>query len=106
VPEKDVGGRDDGSAGDGGGRRCRLLLGDDRPGPRSRLSNPDSKVSLAAMACAGVVVCVSSSRSRFGHNVRRPTQFVCPNSDSVCPNSDKIYLTVVTFRFLLLFFAY
>ena len=58
MPEKDVGGRDDGSAGDGGGRRCRLLLGDDRPGPRSRLSNPDSKVSLAAMACAGVVVCV------------------------------------------------
>ena len=38
----------------------------------------------------------------------RPTQFVfvCPNSDSVCQNSDKIYLTVVTFRFLLLFFAY
>jgi len=51
-------------------------------------------------------VCMSSSRSRFGHNVRRPTQFVCPNSDSVCPNSDKIYLTVVTFRFLLLFFAF
>jgi len=24
----------------------------------------------------------------------------------VCPNSDKIYLTVVTFRFLLLFFAF
>ena len=42
----------------------------------------------------------------FGHNVRRPTQFVCPNSDSVCPNSDKIYLTVVTSKFLLLFFAY
>ena len=42
----------------------------------------------------------------FGHNVRRPTQFVCRNSDSVCPNSDKIYLMVVTFRFLLLFFAY
>jgi hypothetical protein len=56
VPEEeDVGGRDDGSAddsagdGEGGGRRCCLLLGDDRPGPRSRLSNPDSKVSLAAM---------------------------------------------------------
>ena len=45
-------------------------------------------------------------RSRFGHSVRRPGQFVCPNSDSVCPNSDKIYLTVVMFRFLLLFFAY
>ena len=29
------------------------------------------------------------SRSRFGHSVRRPTQFVCPNSDNVCPNSDK-----------------
>ena len=37
--------------------------------------------------------------SRFGHSVRRPGQFVCPNSD-------KIYLTIVTFRFLLLFFAY
>ena len=57
MPEKDVGSRDDGdaddSAGDGeggGGRRCCLRLGDDdRPGPRSRLSNPDSKVSLAAM---------------------------------------------------------
>ena len=46
------------------------------------------------------------SRSRFRHTVRRPGQIVCPNSDSVCPNSDKIYLTVVTFRFLLLFFAY
>ena len=43
------------------------------------------------------------SRSRFGHNVRRPTQFVCPNSDTICPNSDKIYLTIVTFIFLLLF---
>ena len=40
------------------------------------------------------------------HTVRRPGQIVCPNSDSVCRNSDKIYLTVVTFRFLLLFFAY
>ena len=49
---------------------------------------------------------VKVPRSRFGHNVRRPTQFVCPNSDSVCPNSDKIYLTTVTIRFLLLFFAY
>jgi len=56
---------------------------------------------------------VEQPRSRFGHNVRRPTQFVCPNSDTICPNSDsvrpnydKIYLTVVTFRFLLLFFAY
>ena len=37
-------------------------------------------------------------RNRFTHNVRRP--------GSVCPNSDKIYLSVVTFRFLLLFFAY
>ena len=46
------------------------------------------------------------SRSRFGHSVRRPTQFVCPNRDSVCPNRDKIYLTIVTFLFLLLFFAY
>ena len=46
------------------------------------------------------------SRSRFRHTVRRPGQIVCPNSDSVCPNSDKIYLTVVTFRFLLLFFVY
>jgi len=36
----------------------------------------------------------------------RPTQIVCPNSDSVCPNSDKIYLTIVTFRFRSLFFAY
>ena len=44
--------------------------------------------------------------SRFGHSVRRPGQIVCPNSDSVCPNSDKIYLTVLTFRFLLLFLAY
>ena len=44
--------------------------------------------------------------SRFRHTVRRPGQIVCPNSDSVCPNSDKIYLMVVTFRFLLLFFAY
>ena len=35
--------------------------------------------------------------------VRRPEQIVCPNKDSVCPNSDKIYLTEVTFRFLLLF---
>ena len=42
----------------------------------------------------------------FGHSVRRPGQFVCPNSDSVCPNSDKKYLTVLTFRFLLLFFAH
>ena len=31
------------------------------------------------------------TRSRFGHNVRRPTQFVCPSSDTICPNSDKIY---------------
>ena len=46
------------------------------------------------------------SRSRFRHTVQRPGQIVCPNRDSVCPNSDKIYLTVVTFRFLLLFFAY
>ena len=37
-------------------------------------------------------------RERFGHT-RRPGQIVCPNSD-------KIYLTIVTFRFLLLFFAY
>ena len=44
--------------------------------------------------------------SRFGHSVRRPGQFVCPNSDTICPNSDKKYLTIVTFRFLLLFFAY
>ena len=40
----------------------------------------------------------SEPRSRFGHNVRRPTQFVCPNSDTICPNrnligpnKDKIY---------------
>ena len=46
------------------------------------------------------------ARSRLRHNVRRPGQIVCPNSDSVCPNSEKIYLTIVTFRFLLLFFAY
>jgi hypothetical protein len=46
------------------------------------------------------------SWSRFRHNVRRPGQFVCPNSDSVRPNSDKIYLTMMTFKFLLLFFAY
>jgi hypothetical protein len=38
--------------------------------------------------------------SRFGHSVRRPGQFVCPNKDSVCPNTDKIYLTVVTSKFL------
>ena len=44
--------------------------------------------------------------SRFGHSVRRRGQFVCPNSDTICPNSDKKYLTIVTFRFLLLFFAY
>ena len=44
--------------------------------------------------------------SRFGHNVRRPTQFVCTNKDTTCPNSDKIYLTIVTSKFLLLFFAY
>ena len=44
-------------------------------------------------------------RERFGHT-RRPGQIVCPNSDSVCPNSDKIYFKVVTFRLLLLFFAY
>ena len=43
------------------------------------------------------------SWSRFRHTVRRPGQIVCPNNDSVCPNSDKIYLMVVTFRFLLLF---
>jgi len=50
------------------------------------------------------------SRSRFGHNVRRPTQFDSPNSDTICPNGnligpnkDKIYLTLVTFIFLLLF---
>ena len=47
-----------------------------------------------------------ASESRFRHNVRRPTQFVCPNSDTFCPNKDKIYLTVMTFRFLSLFFAY
>ena len=46
------------------------------------------------------------ARSRFGHTVRRPGQFVCPNSDTIRPNSDKIYLTVVMLRFLLLFFAY
>jgi len=45
-------------------------------------------------------------RSRFRHTVRRPGQIVFPNSDSVCPNSDKKYLTVLTLRFLLLFFAY
>jgi hypothetical protein len=44
--------------------------------------------------------------SGFRHTVRRPGQFVCPNSDSVCPNNDKKYLMLVTFRFLLLFFAY
>ena len=52
---------------------------------------------------------VVEAGSRFGHSVRRPGQFVCPNSDSVCPNSPnsyKKYLTVVMFRFLLLFFAY
>lgn len=58
MPAKDVGGRDDGDAddpaGEGGGRRCCLLIGDeDRPGPRSRLSNPDSKVLLAAMMAPG-----------------------------------------------------
>ena len=37
---------------------------------------------------------------------RRPTEFVCPNSDTICPNNDKIYLTIVTSKFLLLFFAY
>ena len=42
-------------------------------------------------------------RSRFRHTVRRPTQFVCPNKDTICPNSDKIYLTIVTFLFLLRF---
>ena len=40
--------------------------------------------------------------SRLRHNVRRPGQIVFPDSDSVCPNGDKIYLTIVTFRFLLL----
>jgi hypothetical protein len=40
--------------------------------------------------------------SRFGHNVR-PGQIVCPNSDSVCPDSDKIYLTIVSFKFLFSF---
>jgi hypothetical protein len=34
------------------------------------------------------------------HNVRRPGKIVCPSSDSVSPNSDKIYLTIVTFKFL------
>ena len=47
-----------------------------------------------------------SPGSRFGHNVRRPTQFVCPNNDTICPSNDKIYLTIVTSKFLLLFFAY
>ena len=41
--------------------------------------------------------------SRFGHNVRRPEQFVCPNSDKICPNSDKIYLSIVTSKFLFSF---
>ena len=45
-------------------------------------------------------------KSCFGHNVRRPTQFVCPNRNTIGPNSDKIYLMIVKFRFLLLFFAY
>jgi len=44
--------------------------------------------------------------SRLRHNVQRPRQIVCPNRDSVCQNNDKIYLTIVTFRFLLLFFAF
>ena len=50
---------------------------------------------------------IIDARSRFGHTQRpKAHTFVCPNSDSVCPNSDKKYLTVVTFRFLLLFFAF
>ena len=44
----------------------------------------------------------ATTRSRFGHTVRRPGQFVCPNSDTIRPNNDKKYLTVVMFRFLLL----
>jgi len=41
--------------------------------------------------------------SRFGHNVRRPEQFVCPNSDTICPNSDKICLMIVMSKFLFTF---
>jgi len=52
------------------------------------------------------VLCLLVAGSCFGHNVRRPTQFVCPNSDSVCPNSDKIYLTVVTFDFFYYFLLF
>jgi len=49
----------------------------------------------------------NNTRSRFGHSVRRPGQFVCPtNRNTIRPNNDKKYLKVVMFRFLLLFFAY
>ena len=50
-----------------------------------------------------LVVTFRVTYGRFGHSVRRPGQFVCPVSDTICPNSDKIYLTIVTFIFLLLF---
>jgi len=54
----------------------------------------------------GMICNISNIRivawSRLRHNVRRPGQIVFPDSDSVCPNGDKIYLTIVTFRFLLL----
>jgi len=64
--------------------------------------------SLSSSRCALLFFWLVSrqSWSRFGHTIQRPRQIVCPNSDSVCPNSDKIYLTVVTSKFLLLFFAY
>ena len=47
-----------------------------------------------------------SPSESFWNTVRRPTQFFCPNRNTIGPKSDKIYLTIVTFRFLLLFFAY
>ena len=49
------------------------------------------------------IIHTGDARSRLRHTSEGPDRIVCPNSDSVCPNSDKIYLTVVTFRFLSLF---
>ena len=36
----------------------------------------------------GIIKWVQVIMELFWHNVRWPTQFVCPNSDTICPNND------------------
>ena len=81
-------------------RFCRFRFWQERRGLLGNTTNEPPPIHVSSFPLWFSSVCPSLTN-------RPKARTVClSNSDSVCPNSDKMYLTVVTFRFLLLFFAY